>query len=130
MQNFKLRVRGQGKRHSYVYYPREEGKTMRIEVSHRDGGHNYFSGQSEARGIEVSVSMVERGAGVESFMPFDNCNARFFILEAPRYNKTKIERVANAMDEDLPKIVEAWERDVAAGKAMMFDAAKQAANAA
>lgn len=136
MQNLKQRTSRHDKRERYVYYPRTSGRMAKVEIHHRDGGMNYFSGGTEKRGIEVSVSVVEIGASgnsgcmVESYSPMADCNARFLVTETARYNKGKLERIAAAMDADMPKLAETWEQDTGAGKRMLVEIAERAAKAA
>lgn len=131
MKHFKPRGSGHNNRVRYVYHSAETGKMVKISISHRDGGMNYFSGGTEKRGIEVSVATVEisertAGSFVETSRPMEDGNARYLIAETPRYNKAKLERIASAMDAELPTLAKTWEDDLTAGRNLLVEIANKA----
>lgn len=132
MDNFKAKTYDKGKRTKFVYYPAESGKMIKISISHRDGGQNYFSGGNEKRGVEVSISQIElsdsgvRGIMMESIMPFDDVNGRLLVLETARFSQKKVEAVAEAFDAKAPEISRLWTEDRAAARALLFETAELA----
>lgn len=69
-----------------------EKKVIRIEVSYRMGGMNYFTGQRSSRGYYVSVSPMTVGNGFQSFMAFSGvCHC---IEEAKRFGEKKLKSIA------------------------------------
>ena len=131
MNNFKPRPMREGKRMRFSYYPAETGKMIKIEISHRDGGQNYFSGQTEVRGVQVIVSEVEIGSmggtRIETTAPMSNVNARLLIAEMPRYSEKKLAAIAQAFDPLVPQISAAWANDQQAGLRLLQETARQAA---
>ena len=64
-----------------------DGKKTFVEVSlsYDLGGWNFFTGESEARGIYVNVSPVEKGDGWRSFTAFSGI--KMLVKPLKRFNK-------------------------------------------
>lgn len=109
MSIFEERTSRDGKRKRFVYYPAESGPMIKLEISHREGGRNYFSGANEKRGIEIMASQIEVGDGgngvmMETSMMVDNVSLRLLVLETPRYNAKKLEIVASTFEANAAEI--------------------------
>lgn len=117
MDNFKARGSMHDKRLRYNYHPAENGRMVKLTISHRDGGRNYFSGAVEARGIEMSITTVSiadsgvSGVRVETSTPMDDCNGRVLLAELPRYSAKKLEQMVELFDEHAPEISALWPVD-------------------
>lgn len=117
MTNFKPRGSMRDNRVRYQYYPVESGRMVKLTISHRDGGMNYFSGASEARGIEMSLSTIEvsesgtSGIKMETMTPMDDSNGRILLLELARYSAKKLEQMVELFDEHAPEISTLWSID-------------------
>jgi hypothetical protein len=125
MQNFKIRQSRDG-RARYLYYPAESGRMVKLEVSHRDGGMNYFSGRTEKRGIEIVITTIElsdqgRGMTMESSTPMNDENGRMMLVETPRYSARKLEKIATAIDARAPEISATWSADREGAKRLLVD---------
>lgn len=131
MNNFKAKRYKDGKRIRYVHYSGEEGRVMKLTISHRDGGMNYFSSRTEKRGIEIGITEVELSRMgdhvMESSTPMDEVNGRLLVLELPRYSASKVEAVTRQFDAHAPEIARLWRQDNEAARTLLFATAEDAA---
>ena len=73
----------------------EQNEFLRTEVYYSEGGANYFSGSSNARGYYVSVKPIKIESGCVSFMLFSGCKK--LVLESKRFSAKTLEAVAQKM---------------------------------
>ena len=90
-----------------------EGNTyLCIDVSHRDGGMNFFSYKNEQKGVEVSFSkkeIVEKdGYKSMTYSPMDNCNFRLLMYPYNRRSQKQIDRAKQYIDEIGDVLFELW----------------------
>ena len=117
MENFKARGSMRDKRLRYQYYPARNGMMVKLDIHHRDGGRNYFSGAMEARGIEMTISTVEieasgtAGVTVEMSDPMGDGNGRILLAEVPRYSDKKLKSVVELFDGHARRICDMWAED-------------------
>ncbi len=132
MKNFKPRHNRRENRTRYEYLPAESGEMVKLAVSHRDGGRNYFSGADETRGVEIVVTHVTLcesgtpGVRIENSTPMSSGNGRLLVLETARYGAKKVESVARVFDERAPELVRLWKEDPAAGRKLLMELAEAA----
>jgi hypothetical protein len=97
----------------YLYRPEGLGQKVQLEVRQKDGGSNMWHGTVEARGIEVSVGIVEVSDNgmVTQTLGFSNptkCGLRFFVFENKRLNRKKLEYVAEKLDDTAVEVSRLW----------------------
>ena len=61
------------------------GNKMKVELYYSLGGFSYFTYKDNARGIYLSVTPVNQGDGVESFMAFTGY--KYLVKPLQRWNK-------------------------------------------
>jgi hypothetical protein len=94
----------------------EGSKYLVIKAEHRAGGRNWFNGEIEQRGIEVSLSTKEiedLGNGMIStrYCPTDSMNFRFLVHEYKRMNQKKIEKVNNYIEKNIDFIYDLYQNN-------------------
>lgn len=130
MNNFKARHNAHKNRTRFEYHPAKTGEMVKLSISHRDGGRNYFSGADEKRGVEIVITHVSigesgtPGVSIESSTPMSSGNSRLLVLETARYSSKKVEAVAKAFDDQAPELSRLWKEDPEAGRKLLFDLAE------
>lgn len=108
MQNFKHRdFMGRDGGGEYRYRTGELGHVIEVELYYSKGGANYFSGSYDKRGIYASIKPVEvKADGSVGFIIGKGVRTVLVELKA-KSNKT-LEKVAQLLDADAPKIAEMY----------------------
>lgn len=88
------------------YFPieNENGRYIKVQVYYSLGGYNYFTYETEKRGIWLSISPVELSRGMESYVAFSG--NKVCLEELKRSSKktlAKWEAKIDAIAEDIAK---------------------------
>lgn len=114
-----------GRNRSYVYYhelTQEERALFKHSVTHlklsvqyHEGGINYFSGATNARGYRLSNTPVERnGSGMESMILLGgNRESGYYVMleVVKRFSMTRLTIHAERLDAKMPEIARAIIQD-------------------
>lgn len=103
-------------RDRWVFRPQEEGSTVEIEIYYTLGGMNYLSGNSNPRGVGVSIRPVklersERGSISRSYVLLGSkqeSGVRLHVLDLARKSERQLTRVAEMIDLDAPAVASLW----------------------
>lgn len=105
MHNLKLKQSMHpGVKDSFVYLPAKEGAMVKVTLRYSD---------SRNKGAGLSVTHIKReiqGNMIsEQSMPMDDCNFNYHLVDFPRYNRKKMEKIASAIDTLVADLsVTAW----------------------
>lgn len=100
----------------WVFRPLEEGSMAEIEVSYTLGGTNFLSGNTNPRGIYVSIRQVtiersQSGSISRSYVMAGSrreSGVQVHALDLARKSERQLNRVATMIDSYAPTLARLW----------------------
>jgi hypothetical protein len=83
----------------YVKVVGSDDQEYEITVNHQQGGSNYFTYKTEARGFYLSVTPVERSDNWVSFTGFSG--NKLLLEQNQRFNRKRLNELVAEIFEDL-----------------------------
>jgi hypothetical protein len=99
--SFELKVTGdinKDRRVGHYMQVGDDPQQYDISVSHQQGGMNFFTYKTEARGFYLSVTPVERGDGFVSFTGFSG--NKILLEENKRFNRKRFNEIISEVFEN------------------------------
>jgi hypothetical protein len=76
---------------------------LEVDLCYDIGGMNYFSGESEPRGLYLGCSPIEKSEGWRSFVAFTG--TKVFVKELKRFSKKALEEYV-VSEEDIQSMID------------------------